>query len=76
MTARTFEVLPSVGPGPRNVRRLLIAAALFILLVIGAPITVVPARRASWTASEPTPPAAPATTTVSPGLRATARTAA
>ena len=43
MTARTFEVLPSVGPGPRNVRRLLIAAALFILLVIGAPITVVPA---------------------------------
>jgi hypothetical protein len=37
---------------------------------------VAPARRASWTASEPTPPAAPETTTVSPSVSATARTAA
>ncbi len=40
------------------------------------PITVAPFRLASWTAIEPTPPAAPVTTTVSPGLRSTARTMA
>ncbi len=43
MTAKTFEVLPSVGPGPRFVRRILIGVALFVILIIGAPITVVPA---------------------------------
>jgi prohibitin 1 len=43
MTAKTFEVLPSVGPGPRFVRGVLIAVVLFVLLVIGGPITVVPA---------------------------------
>ena len=43
---------------------------------LASPITVAPARRASWTASTPTPPAAPATTTVSPSVRLTARTAA
>src|ERR1700687_5133820 len=43
MTAKTFEVLPSVGPGPRFVRRILIAAILFVILIIGAPITVAPA---------------------------------
>ena len=43
---------------------------------LASPITVAPARRASWTASEPTPPVAPETTTVSPSVRLTARTAA
>ena len=43
---------------------------------LARPTTVAPARRASWIAIEPTPPDAPATTTVSPGLSATARTAA
>src|SRR5580693_5186117 len=43
---------------------------------LASPITLAPARRASWTASEPTPPVAPATTTVSPSVRLTARTAA
>ena len=41
--AKTFEVLPSVGPGPRFVRGVLIAVVLLVLLVIGGPITVVPA---------------------------------
>src|SRR5690349_10607134 len=40
------------------------------------PITVAPADFASWTAIEPTPPAAADTTTVSPGDSETARTAA
>ena len=40
---RTFEVIPAAGPGPKFVRRAIIAAVLFVLLVIGAPITVVPA---------------------------------
>src|SRR5690242_4971299 len=39
-------------------------------------MTVAPARLASWTVTEPTPPAAPDTTTVSPEVSATARTAA
>ena len=43
MTAKTFELLPSVGPGPRFVRIALIALVLFVLVVIGGPITVVPA---------------------------------
>jgi regulator of protease activity HflC (stomatin/prohibitin superfamily) len=41
--ARTFEVIPHAGPGPKFVRRAIIAVVLFVLLVIGAPITVVPA---------------------------------
>src|SRR5580693_9502107 len=40
------------------------------------PTTVAPARLASWTVSEPTPPAAAETATVSPVLRFTARRAA
>src|ERR1700760_279728 len=40
------------------------------------PITVAPARLASCTAIEPTPPAAPETTTTSPGPMATAWTIA
>src|SRR5512135_356332 len=43
---------------------------------LASPITVAPALRASWTAIEPTPPAAPDTTTTSPLAGATARTAA
>ena len=39
-------------------------------------MTVAPVRRASCTTSEPTPPAAPETTTVSPSPRSTERTAA
>ena len=37
-------------------------------------MTVAPVRRASWTASEPTPPAVPEMTTVSPCLGWTACT--
>ena len=40
---RTFEVIPSAGPGPKFVRRAIIAAVLFVLLIIGGPIKVVPA---------------------------------
>jgi hypothetical protein len=40
------------------------------------PITFALAHLASWTAIEPTPPAAADTTTVSPGLSDTACTAA
>src|ERR1700733_7328564 len=43
---------------------------------LASPITVAPACRASWTAIEPTPPAAPEIATVSPPVRPTARTAA
>jgi hypothetical protein len=43
---------------------------------LARPITVAPFRRASWTAIEPTPPAAPETTTVSPGWTRAARTMA
>jgi regulator of protease activity HflC (stomatin/prohibitin superfamily) len=42
MSAKTFEVVRG-GPGPRFVRRVIIAIVLFVLLVIGGPITVVPA---------------------------------
>src|SRR5712664_3535694 len=45
------------------------------LLSPARPMTVAPVRRASWTASEPTPPAAPEMTTVSPSLGWTACTA-
>ncbi len=44
MTAKTFEILPAGGGGgARALRRGIIAAILFIVLVLGAPITVVPA---------------------------------
>src|SRR5437667_5672892 len=45
------------------------------LFSLARPMTVAPVRRASWTASEPTPPAAPEMTTVSPSLGWTAWTA-
>lgn len=41
--ARTFEIIPPAGPGPKFVRRAIIGVVLFVLLVIGGPITVVPA---------------------------------
>ena len=41
--ARTFEVLPSGGGGGKALRRAVIALVLFVVLVMGAPITVVPA---------------------------------
>jgi prohibitin 1 len=40
--ARTFEVV-SGGPGPRFVRTVLIGIAVFVLIVIGGPLTVIPA---------------------------------
>jgi len=44
MTAKTFEILPAgFGGGGRAIRRGVIAAILFIVLILGAPITVVPA---------------------------------
>src|SRR5580700_1005202 len=45
------------------------------LLSLARPMTVAPVRCASWTPSEPTPPAAPEMTTVSPSLGWTACTA-
>ncbi|MEX0880074.1 MAG: prohibitin family protein [Thermoanaerobaculia bacterium] len=41
--AKTFEFVPPGGPGPKFVRRAIIGIVLFVLLVIGGPITVVPA---------------------------------
>jgi prohibitin 1 len=41
--ARTFEIIPPAGPGPKFVRRAIIAVVLFVLLIIGGPIKVVPA---------------------------------
>ncbi|MFY9552133.1 MAG: prohibitin family protein [Thermoanaerobaculia bacterium] len=41
--AKTFEFVPPSGPGPKFVRRAILAIAIFVLLVIGGPITVVPA---------------------------------
>ncbi len=43
MAARTFEVLPTGGGGGKALRRAVIALILFVILVLGAPITVVPA---------------------------------
>ena len=40
---RTFEVVPPSGPGPRFVRRAIIALVVLVLLLIGGPIKVVPA---------------------------------
>jgi prohibitin 1 len=42
MAARTFDVVPG-GPGPRFVRTAIIVLVAFVLLVIGAPVTVIPA---------------------------------
>ncbi len=41
--AKTFEFVTPAGPGPKFVRRAIIGIVLFVLLVIGGPITVVPA---------------------------------
>ncbi len=43
MSGKPFELVPPAGPGPRFVRRAIIALVLFVLVVIGGPITVVPA---------------------------------
>jgi prohibitin 1 len=43
MSGKTFEIVPPAGPGPRFVRRAIIALVIFVLVVIGGPITVVPA---------------------------------
>jgi prohibitin 1 len=41
--AKTFEFVPPAGPGPKFVRRAIIAIAVLVLIVIGGPLTVVPA---------------------------------
>ncbi len=43
MTAKTFEIVPPGGPGPRFARRAIVAIVVLVLLVIGGPVTVVPA---------------------------------
>jgi prohibitin 1 len=43
MTARTFEVVPPGGPPPKVVRRAIIGIVALVLIVIGGPVTVVPA---------------------------------
>jgi prohibitin 1 len=43
MSAKAFELVPPSGPGPRFVRRAIVALVLFVLIVIGAPLAVVPA---------------------------------
>jgi regulator of protease activity HflC (stomatin/prohibitin superfamily) len=43
MSGKTFEIVPPAMPGPRFVRRAIIALVIFVLVVIGGPITVVPA---------------------------------
>jgi regulator of protease activity HflC (stomatin/prohibitin superfamily) len=43
MSAKTFEFVPPAGPGPRFVRRAIIGIILFVLVVLGGPIAVVPA---------------------------------
>jgi prohibitin 1 len=43
MTGKPFELVPPAGPGPRFVRNAIIALVLLVLVLIGGPITVVPA---------------------------------
>jgi prohibitin 1 len=43
MSPRTFEVVPPGGPNPKFVRRAIIGLVVLVLIVIGGPITVVPA---------------------------------
>lgn len=43
MAAKTFELLPAGGGGGRPLRTAIIGLVLFVVLILGAPITVVPA---------------------------------
>jgi prohibitin 1 len=43
MTGKTFEIVPPSGSGSRWARTAIIVLIVFVLLVIGGPITVVPA---------------------------------
>jgi prohibitin 1 len=43
MSGKTFEIVPPGGFGSRFVRRAIIALVIFVLVVIGGPITVIPA---------------------------------
>jgi regulator of protease activity HflC (stomatin/prohibitin superfamily) len=43
MAAKTFELLPAGGGGGRTLRTAIIGLVLFVVLILGAPITVVPA---------------------------------
>jgi prohibitin 1 len=43
MPPRTFEVVPPGGPPPKVVRRVILGLAVLVLIVIGGPVTVVPA---------------------------------
>jgi prohibitin 1 len=43
MPPRSFEVVPPGGPVPKVVRRVILGLVVLVLIVIGGPITVVPA---------------------------------
>ncbi len=43
MVGKTFEIVPPTASGSRFVRNAIIALVLFVLIIIGGPITVVPA---------------------------------
>jgi prohibitin 1 len=43
MSGKTFDVVPSSAPSSRFARNMIIALVVFVLLVLGGPITVVPA---------------------------------
>jgi prohibitin 1 len=43
MPPRSFEVVPPGGPAPKVVRRVILGLVVLVLIVIGGPITVVPA---------------------------------
>ena len=43
MAAKTFEIVPPAGTSPRVARNAIIVLILLVLIVIGGPITVVPA---------------------------------
>jgi prohibitin 1 len=43
MPPRTFEVVPPGGPAPKVVRRVILGLVVLVLVIIGGPITVVPA---------------------------------
>src|SRR5215468_4308025 len=66
----------SPTPGPYATGTTPRSANQWWFRLLASPITVAPRRRASCTASDPTPPAAPEMTTVSPGPGSTANTVA
>jgi regulator of protease activity HflC (stomatin/prohibitin superfamily) len=43
MVGKTFEIVPPSGPGSRFIRNVILAIIVFVLIIIGGPIKVVPA---------------------------------